>query len=133
MDEQGPLQRQIGGAHYKKLAIQPVEFWLANDLGPIEAACVKYLSRWRDKGGVQDLRKVLHFLEILLDWARPNETSVRPHRVYITASQYCMANGIPKREEDVIDSLLRWRTSGISMLYKAMTDVQKMIRDEEEV
>ncbi len=59
---------QIGGAHYKDMAIQPLEFSLANELGPCEAAVVKYVSRWKKKGGVEDLRKARHYLDALIDW-----------------------------------------------------------------
>lgn len=61
-----PLQTQIGGKHYKKLAIQPVEYIHANGLGFFEGSVVKYVSRWRDKGGVADLEKAKHFIDLLI-------------------------------------------------------------------
>src|SRR5210317_1005217 len=48
------LDRQVAGNHYKTMMIQPLEYALANDLGICEHAVVKYISRWRDKGGVED-------------------------------------------------------------------------------
>ena len=60
------LKTQVGGTHYKTLQIQPIEYILANNLPFIEGAVVKYVSRWRDKGGVEDLRKAKHFLDILI-------------------------------------------------------------------
>ena len=62
-----PLTKQIGGRHYKKLTIQPVEYIHANGLGYFEGTVVKYVSRWRDKGGIEDLQKAIHFLELLID------------------------------------------------------------------
>jgi hypothetical protein len=61
------LNIQIGGEHYKKHAIQPVEFIHANNIGYIEGACIKYLVRWRDKGGIQDLEKVKHYIDLLIE------------------------------------------------------------------
>lgn len=58
---------QVAGDHYKKLKIQPVEYILANNLGFCEGAIVKYISRWRDKGGVEDLRKIKQFCEFLIE------------------------------------------------------------------
>jgi len=58
---------QVAGDHYKKLKIQPVEYILANKLGFCEGAIVKYISRWRDKGGVEDLRKIKQFCEFLIE------------------------------------------------------------------
>ena len=64
---QSPKSKQIEGDHYRKHAIQPIEYILKNNLGPCEANVVKYVTRWRDKGGVKDLRKAIHYLELLIE------------------------------------------------------------------
>ena len=61
------LKTQIGGDHYKTMAIQPVEYIIANQLGFVEGAVVKYVSRWRAKNGVDDLRKARHLLDIMIE------------------------------------------------------------------
>lgn len=61
------LKGQVGGDHYKKLKIQPVEYIHANNIGFAEGSAIKYLTRWRDKGGVEDLKKAKHFIELLID------------------------------------------------------------------
>lgn len=61
------LDRQEGGQHYKSMAIQPVQYIHANGLGFIEGSVVKYVSRWRAKGGVEDLKKARHFLDLLIE------------------------------------------------------------------
>ena len=58
--------KQVGGNHYQ-LPIQPIEYILANGLGYCEANVVKYVSRWRNKGGIQDLKKAIHYLEMLIE------------------------------------------------------------------
>lgn len=71
-----PLQVQEGGSHYKALAIQPVEYIHANGIPFIEGSVIKYVTRWREKGGLEDLRKARHFLDILLDLeTRATETA----------------------------------------------------------
>lgn len=60
-------KHQIGGTHYKDLAIQPVEYIHKNRLGFIEGCVVKYVTRWKQKGGVEDLKKARHFLDLLID------------------------------------------------------------------
>lgn len=62
------LDSQIGGDHYKKLAIQPVEYIQANGLRFIEGSIVKYVTRWRDKNGIEDLKKARHFLDLLIEF-----------------------------------------------------------------
>ena len=69
---------QIGGTHYARKAIQPWDYIIANQLGYLEGNVVKYVSRWRDKGGVQDLHKARHYLDKLIETeaaAVPRETS----------------------------------------------------------
>lgn len=61
-----PLSVQVDGSHYKKLAIQPIEYIHANNLGYCEANVIKYISRWRDKGGKKDLEKVKHYIDLLI-------------------------------------------------------------------
>lgn len=58
---------QIGGSHYKEKAIEPWDFIAANNLGYFEGNIVKYVSRWRDKSGVEDLRKARHYLDKLIE------------------------------------------------------------------
>ena len=61
------LNIQIGGGHYKDMAIQPVEFIHKNNIPYIEGCVIKYISRWRKKNGLEDLKKAKHFIEILID------------------------------------------------------------------
>lgn len=57
----------MGGQHYKTKAIQPWDYVAANNLGYFEGNAIKYISRWRDKGGVQDLYKAAHYLYKLVE------------------------------------------------------------------
>ena len=60
------IKRQVGGNHYNKYEIQPIDFIIANKLDWCEANAVKYITRWRDKNGVEDLRKAIHYIEMLI-------------------------------------------------------------------
>jgi hypothetical protein len=66
-----PLQSQVGGDHYRKLAIQPVEFCQRNQLGYCESAVIKYVTRHREKNGVQDIDKAIHYLQLLKEIEYP--------------------------------------------------------------
>ena len=64
----GAFSRQVGGAHYKTLAIQPMEFSLRNKLDFATSNAIKYLVRRKDGGAdqrAQDLRKAIHCIELL--------------------------------------------------------------------
>ena len=58
---------QVGGGHYQGKAIQPWDYIVSNRLGYLEGNVVKYVSRWQDKGGRQDLEKARHYLDKLLE------------------------------------------------------------------
>lgn len=69
------LDTQVGGEHYKCCKIQPVEYIHANGLGFCEGSVVKYVTRWKAKGGLQDLKKARHFLDLLIELeCNENET-----------------------------------------------------------
>lgn len=61
-------KRQVGGNHYRGMAIQPAEFCQRNGLHWCEANIVKYACRHRLKGGAQDVRKIIHYAELLLEY-----------------------------------------------------------------
>lgn len=58
---------QIGGSHYKNRSIQPIEYIMENGLDFCEGNVVKYVSRWRDKNGLDDLLKARHYLDFLIE------------------------------------------------------------------
>jgi len=62
------VDKQVAGTHYKKFAIQPAEFCHKNKIPYLEATAIKYLCRWRDKGGLEDLDKAIHFIELLKEF-----------------------------------------------------------------
>lgn len=61
------LDIQVAGDHYKSKAIQPIEYISANKLNFCEGSIVKYITRWRDKGGVRDLEKIKHYVDLLIE------------------------------------------------------------------
>lgn len=61
------LGRQVSGDHYKALKIQPIEYIHANGIPFAEGSVIKYVTRWREKGGLADLEKAKHFLELLIE------------------------------------------------------------------
>ena len=61
------LKQQIGGEHYKKMGIQPAEYVHSNNIPYLEGSVIYYVSRWRDKGGIEDLKKAKHTIDLLME------------------------------------------------------------------
>ena len=64
---ESPSKTQVGGSHYKDMVIQPFHFAMANNFNAFQFAVVKYASRYLNKNGVQDLKKIMHFCELEIE------------------------------------------------------------------
>ena len=65
LGELSSLLTQVGGDHYKKMLIQPAEFINKNKLLFAEGNAIKYICRHSTKGGIQDIDKAIHYLEMV--------------------------------------------------------------------
>jgi len=84
MTDKNPLDVQVGGDHYKSMPIQPVEFNYVNSIPYIEGTIIKYVSRWRSKGGIQDLEKAKHFIDLLIELEAKYKKEEKPLKKAIT-------------------------------------------------
>ena len=65
-------ETQIGGSHYSDMAIQPIEFIHKNNLSFIQGNIIKYVCRYKAKGGIEDLQKAKHFIDLLIEFEEKN-------------------------------------------------------------
>ena len=74
------LDCQVSGNHYKSMKIQPMEFSMANNLNACQHTAIKYICRYKDKNGVEDINKAIHTLQLLkeLEYGKPENMR---HRV----------------------------------------------------
>jgi hypothetical protein len=61
------LKTQVGGGHYTSMKIQPAEYCHANHIEKLEGDVIAYVSRWRNKNGIEDLKKARHTLDLLIE------------------------------------------------------------------
>jgi hypothetical protein len=61
------LKEQVSGSHYKTMVIQPVEYIHRNNIGFAEGSVIKYVSRHRSKNGADDIKKAIHFCQLILE------------------------------------------------------------------
>ena len=64
--------KQIGGSHYQSFKIQPSKFVIENELLYPEGCVIKYILRHQDKGGKEDLKKAIHFIEMIIERDYPD-------------------------------------------------------------
>ena len=65
-------ETQIGGSHYSEMAIQPIEFIHKNNLSFIQGNVIKYVCRYKSKGGIEDLQKAKHYIDLLIELEEEN-------------------------------------------------------------
>lgn len=103
MSQKPALASQIGGSHYHTMKIQPMEFSMANGWDACAHTALKYISRYPNKGGVEDLRKAAHTIRL-----RQELGGVLPFRAsLITAQDYCSANELSLQQTAMISLLER--------------------------
>lgn len=61
-------ETQVAGNHYSKLKIQPMEYCLQNNLNYGQSNAIKYITRYKDKNGIEDLKKAIHCIELLMEF-----------------------------------------------------------------
>ena len=62
------LESQVGGDHYSSMKIQPIEYTMKNQMNPLQHTVIKYVSRYQAKNGIEDLKKAIHSLELLIQF-----------------------------------------------------------------
>lgn len=106
---------QIGGDHYKVRAIQPWDFYLTmNTELPLFFTSLRYFTRWKDKGGVADLEKVIHYIDKQLEASdldfklfgkkRFNPTRYISYRIK-SIEEYCIINKVEYNLQKALESL----------------------------
>jgi hypothetical protein len=73
LSKSSALDKQVSGSHYKDKGIQPIVYIHANDLGFCAGNVVKYVTRYKSKGGAADIKKAIHYLELLLELEYKND------------------------------------------------------------
>lgn len=66
-EKQTALDRQEGGNHYQAGSIQPAVYIHGNNLNFFEGNVIKYITRHRSKNGIEDLKKAIHYIEMMIE------------------------------------------------------------------
>lgn len=88
------LDTQIGGDHYTKLKIQPMEYSMANKLDACQHTVIKYVTRFRDKGGIADLEKAKHTIDLLIEIEKKSGVLMTSEEAAQQVSSSYMAAGL---------------------------------------
>ena len=122
---------QVGGKHYYS-NYQHWDWIINCGMGYLEAAITKYLYRWRNKNGIEDLRKAGHYCDKLIEMApiviRDRSYRVSPQYVAMETARFLEANNIQNSLEGAIcRSLSDWRSP--AELIATRADIEILINE----
>ena len=106
------LEKQVGGKHYKSLNYQVVEVAADANLNFFQASILKYVSRYKEKNGLQDLEKAIHYAELGEKLAPQNGARLFYARVYSER------NRLNPEQAHLIDSIFKQDWSHIIDMVK---------------
>lgn len=107
-----PNERQVGGEHYKRHTYQHWDLAVNVQMNYLEGYSTKYLARWREKGGPEDLEKVVHIIQKLRSVSDkvPRTSNLSIGTILIEVSKYALANNLPTPETLITRYLACWDT-----------------------
>ena len=129
-----PIKKQIGGEHYKK-TIQAIEYIAKNSLNFNAGNVIKYISRYKDKNGLEDLNKAKHYIDFIINYEYLSSsvlTSTNNQALTIQPHEYCFKNGFNSLQFEVIDKVTRHNKLGLVALRQAQKAIDTLISFEYE-
>ena len=117
------LEKQVGGNHYKRFKIQPIEFIALNNLNFLEGNIVKYVCRHSFKDGLRDLGKAKHYIEMLIEFRDKVGEGLSPLGFNLT-------NKLDYLEGEIIKRIWRYNKSkNTEELEIALECINKLIEE----
>ena len=122
--------RQVGGNHYrtKSGGVGHWDYCISVNVPYLEGCASKYLTRWRNKNGLQDLEKSLHYVERRIEAIHNYQGIIRGATGNVSQfKKFLLDNDIPSREAKIIDMIMHWRH--ISELLAAYQSIKELIEE----
>lgn len=115
---------QVGGVHYKT----PMEHWdfiERNRLRYVEGCATKYVTRWKKKGGKEDLKKALHYTDKMIELHAEGTLKPLPYGLKVSVAEFAAANDLGAIETMAVELLSGWRSK--KDLAMAKTAIQTLL------
>ena len=126
-------ERQVGGEHYrtKRGGVQHWDYCIRANVPNLEYAASKYLTRWRKKNGLEDLRKPLHYIEKRIESLNLGMGVLRgANKVHLMFAEFIRDNEVSPTEAAIIDLVMHWKNQ--SHLLNALDMLKRFIAEEED-
>lgn len=129
-------EHQVAGNHYKAHGRADFQHWdlvIKFNLGYLEGQITRYLFRWRDKNGIEDLKKALHYLDKLIEtWSTRKFVAESPS---ISCGIYLWdivaIFNLDFFQGTILGLILFWREHSLGDLNEAHDQLERYIAIEE--
>ena len=123
---------QIGGDHYKGVSIQCYQFCTLNRIPFTLAGAIKYVTRHRKKGGLEDLKKAMHYIDLHMELLAAGELFDEEYVINprVAVLDYTEANGLDSsssQEGGIIRQIFNNQNS-VSYLVIVKQDIEILAR-----
>lgn len=121
--------RQVGGRHYMTQTIQPWDYIVANGLPFLEGSIIKYVTRHRNKNGIDDLLKAQHFLEKLIESLQKEKAVITVPNVFKATHRHKQDGGVYEKVSDAQLKIAQGVAWEDAVIYRGM-DGKFFVRPE---
>jgi len=119
-------KKQIGGDHYKKLKIQPIEYIHTNRLDWFQGNVVKYVTRHKFKNGEEDINKAIHILELIKEFQYPKESNHDKTKGCLKAKDRYKLNHFP----EILENSKGDKSADLSEVMDILADSAKVPQED---
>ncbi len=95
------LDNQIGGNHYKDMPFQPVELFAKTKCTAFQANIWKYITRYKNKNGKEDVEKCIHYAELAKELKCNGQLGIRKIQII---QIFCQVNKLPEEVRQIVVS-----------------------------
>lgn len=123
---------QVGGTHYKGWVIPVIDFCQVNKLSAAQSSIVRYVCRYKDKNGLEDLKKIIHYLKYLIAEIQDRKMEQRPadYKFKMPIKDFCFLNNLNNVQSQIIEAVCYYNcrsTTPLSTLIKAKENTEYLI------
>lgn len=115
------IDTQVGGSHYKDMPFQPVELFAKTKCTAFQANIWKYITRYKNKNGEQDIKKCIHYAQLAIELKCNGDLG---HKEKAEITRFCTENELTYYQRGIV------YRAGLDEYHKVINLCQALLRKE---
>lgn len=113
---------QIGGNHYKDMVMQPIELIAALRCSFIQGCIIKYISRYKAKNGVQDIKKCIHYAQLAIQLGDKRKCNSKT--LFFSINDFIVKNKLSIFQRRIITQTANGRYKRVIQICKELLQIE---------